>query len=293
MVIPGALPPILSEDEANQLRIVQDLYRERPMQSHVPGAGTWTENKAKAKRSGRYSASTNHLLAGYVFCAACGGRLHGATHGKDREHANTYLCEFARTRPHPESEGGVMISGICLEDAVLRVMRHVLQEPPAAEKKTAPKRKAPLRTLLHVQNDIDKLMDLHFQGILNQQDFSRRYEVLQEEAERLREVEAQPAADSLLDAAQELAAQGEELTREQLRQLMALVVERVEAPVVQEGVYVRGPRTGLRRHARVHLRFPTNEGTRTFLVPIYTTRYTGLRVILPEPDSEPDPLVVA
>ena len=71
-------------------------------------------------------------------------------------------------------------------------------------------------------------------------------------------------------------AAGDEITRPQLRQLILLLVEKVESPVYVEDRFVREKaKTGLRRYARVTLKEPIGTGERVFLSAIYTSRYKG------------------
>ncbi|RYD60791.1 MAG: hypothetical protein EOP84_36540 [Verrucomicrobiaceae bacterium] len=71
------------------------------------------------------------------------------------------------------------------------------------------------------------------------------------------------------------------LTREELRQLVLLMVERVDAPLTMEGITIRVDRKTLRRLAKVTLRFPTAEGDVEYLAAIYENDFTGIRRFVP------------
>jgi hypothetical protein len=105
-----------------------------------------------------------------------------------------------------------------------------------------------------------------------------RVEALVEERTALLKLAEEPQITSQENRQQalKLAAAGDEITRPQLRQLILLLVEKVETPVYVEGHYVREKaKTGLRRFARVTLKEPIGTGERVFLAAIYTSRYKG------------------
>ena len=79
------------------------------------------------------------------------------------------------------------------------------------------------------------------------------------------------------DAAETMLAAATEITRGQLRQIVVLLVKRVETPVVIPGVHVRKQNTGLRRHARVYMNIENQDGVSVWLVPFHLLRYQGRR----------------
>lgn len=275
IVIPNLFPSILTEEEGNVLRVVQERYRRQPMESHIPGAGDWMTNRKK--RNGRYSASTQFLLSSLVFCACCGARLSSGCYTEEnRAEKHNYFCQRARTRSEAHSQGGVSFGGSSLEDAVLRVVRKVLSEPPPPLEEPKQKKKR-ARGVEQIDREVDKLLKMNLAGRLSDEDYDRNYDALMKERKAILAAEAEEALPAARDAALGILGNGEEITREQLRQLIKLVVKRVEAPVYLDGVFVREAGTGLRRHARVTLHLPTTEGVDTFLVPIYTNRFKGER----------------
>lgn len=304
IVIPDLFPPILSEEQAEALRTVQARYSTAPMTSPIAGGGTWRENKARSlekgrsprkPKKGRVSADSSFLLSSIVWCACCPERLYSAYSGKDESRVTPYkyVCLRARTNAEAHVDGGVSISGWSLEDAVLRVVRKALQEPPPPIEKQKPrevKQEGP--TLDQIDKSIDRLFTMLDKGRISEDDYDRKYNALRSQKEMLlarREEEIAPAArDAALklmaEAGSEGGTEGETttITREQLRQLILLTVKSVEAPLVFEGKYVRGRGTGLRRYARVTLHFDTADGHREFLVPLYKSNFTGIK-------EEPEP----
>ncbi len=287
-VIPNLFPAILTEDEANALRVVQARYSNLPMTSRTQGLSDWMTNRRKRK-GGRYSATTQFLLSSIVFCASCGRRLgSGIQNEETRASKHKYLCTRAQTNGETHIEGGVSISGWALEDAVLRLVRQMLQEPPAA----VPKKRAekalftdPQKEREELTRRCDLLMDRLERGKISEEDFDRRYAQVQAERQALDAREAEETAPAARETALALLGKNsddQEVTREQLRQLILLVVKRVEAPVVIEGEYVRGPKTNLRRFVRVSLQLPSASGHTEFLVPLYTSRFMGEKE-LPRP----------
>jgi DNA invertase Pin-like site-specific DNA recombinase len=283
VVIPNGYPAILTPARAEVLRALQREYSRKPMVAPIPGAGTWAVNRQK--RQGRYSADSRYLLSSRVYCGTCGYPLGSGNHGNDRDNTTCYFCHRARITAEPH-EGGTHISGKALEDAVLRVVRHVLQEPPPAVR---PKPKAPRklsRTVESITQDIDRLLRLYLEGRLSDEDYQRQYEHLQVEREQLRaseELSDENAYAGIIKAVTELT-QGrdsEEITRAELRQLVMLTVQRVEAPVTIPGMVVREGLTTLRRFARVTMNLPATTGETLFLAPIYTDRYLGERTLIP------------
>ena len=105
--------------------------------------------------------------------------------------------------------------------------------------------------------------------------YARKYEAFRVEHEELQRADAEALAPSARDAAETMLAAATEITREQLRKLVSLLVRRVETPVMIPGVHVREPNTGLRRHARVYLNIENQEGVSVWLVPLHLPRYQG------------------
>jgi DNA invertase Pin-like site-specific DNA recombinase len=280
MVIPNLFPAILTEEEADALRVVQSRFSNLPMTSHIEGAGNWMQNRRRSK-GGRYSATTQFLLSSIVYCACCGERLYSGTTSEEyRASKHKYLCIRARTNGETHIDGGVSISGWALEDAVLRLVRQILQEPPAPRPKKRVDKTPyadPKKEREELTRRCDRLMDSLERGRISEEDFDRRYAQIQAERAALDAREAEDTAPAARDAALAILGNGEEqeITREQLRQLILLVVKRVDAPVQIAGEYVRGPKTGLRRFARVTLHLPSASGHTEFLVPLYSSRFSG------------------
>ncbi len=278
--IPNVFPPILSDEEADALRVVQAVYKKNPQKSPIPGAGTWTENNAKVIRNGRVRADGKYLLASVAFCAACGAALLSMQHTNDRPNKRAYDCHQCRVMPDAPNEGGHQIVADSLEDGVLRVIRHVLQEPPAPCDRPIPRRPKKMRTPEDVEAQMKHLLDMHMEGTLEEDHFKKKYQALREELNALlNEKDEKETPDARTrEAVEKLLAQaGADITHEQLRQLILMLVKRVEAIIVFPGVYVRGPKTNLRRHARVTLNIADSAGVVTWLVPLYLPRYQNVK----------------
>ncbi len=278
------------------------------MVSPIAGGGTWSANKVRADggartnrkpKNGRISADSSFLLSSIIYCACCPERLYSGYSGKEENRVTPfkYICLRARTNAEAHVAGGVSISAWALEDAVLRVVRKALQEPPPPIEKPkphAPKQGGP--TLEQIDRSIDRLFILLEKGRISDDDYDRQYQTLRTRKEALIARRAEDTAPAARDAALKLmtqvgrsgspegSADGSDtgITREQLRQLILLTVKRVDAPLVFEDRFVRGRGTGLRRYARVTLHFETAEGHREYLVPLYKSDYTGVK-------EEPEP----
>ena len=288
--IPEAFKPIISIEEADRLRAVQALYKE----TRDPSRGNLTDWAAtKAKKNGRLSASTTHLLSGVVRCPRCKGAMVGKIRGDDLEHRSTplvYACPNAVTRPgHVKNTSSAMASG--LDDAVLRVVRGALKNPPPPAPQRARKAIAAGRTAKQVQVEIDRLVSAFARGIMKQSDFDTHYATREAERDALLAAEAIDVVPDQVVIAHAIAA-STEISREQLRQLVLVMVEKVEANVLHEDEPIRSGHKSLRRLARVTLRFPRGDGKRVFLAPIYTARWRGKKEFW-HCDDEPQDGVIA
>jgi DNA invertase Pin-like site-specific DNA recombinase len=273
--LPDIFPPLLDEDTANRLLAVQKLYCEDYGTKPVGGLD-WAVSKRRKR--GRYSASSIHLLSSIIFCPHCGKRMVAASRTEaESGHRATpfrYVCPRYRTNTavHPQGMGSVAANMV--EDAVLRVIRQALVLPPAPAPARA-EQKPDERGIEALQGKIDRLLTMHLDGKINTDDFTRMYDELLAKKARLQE---QTSSDrpELHRQALTLATR-EDLSREELRQLVLLMVERVESPLVFEGQTVREESTGLRRFARVTLRFPRADGHQTFLAPLHRECFVGER----------------
>lgn len=200
-----------------------------------------------------------------------------------------YRCPNYKTRLIEHTPSLNSIDAQNLEDAVLRVVRGILVSPPepTSDKKTIGVGKVSTSpsALESVQLRIDRLVTMHLDGRIMESDFQRHYSDLlaEKESEQTRLLaDPRPAQH---EQAQLLLEKGE-LDRAELRQLVLLIVDRVEAPNTRSEIAIRPGSTLLRKHARITLRFPTAVGSCEFLAPIYTASYTGNRTFLADnPES--------
>lgn len=172
-----------------------------------------------------------------------------------------------------------------MEDAVLRVLRGVLAEPTELVEFKPRKTQKKGNDIAAVQAKIDRLVNLHLEGRIDEADFNRVYTELVAEKEKAQQIPINDPVTEQRAQAMTLMAKGE-LTREELRQLLLLVIERVEAPIVVEGVTIRSDRKTLRRLARVRTRFPNPEGVEEYLSAIYMDKYGGTRTFIPVKEGE-------
>lgn len=280
--IPNAYPTIITQEEADSLLAIQKLYSADYGRKPVGGLD-WMVSKRR--KEGRRSASSVHLLSGIVFCPACGARMVAAckSGGGNRTSPHSYSCPHYISRSELHRVKGLSsVNALSLEDAVLRVVRSVLSMPPAGPQLEA--RAVPDRGLASIQKKIDRLLDLHLEGRVSEEDFKRTYDGLLAERELLlRHSQADHSGELHKRAADIIS--NPQPTREEMRQLVLLMVDRVEAPLTINGVTIRTDRTALRRLARIQLRFPTAAGVGTFLAAIYTPGFGGERKFIVESED--------
>ena len=274
--IPNAFPAILTQAEADRVLAVQKLYSEEFGRKPIQGLD-WMKNK---RNNGRYSASSAHLLSSILFCPHCGARMVPHQRGSKAEgtQAFRYVCPRRVSSRDIHPSGMTMVHAPSLEDAVLRVLRGVLTRPLELPKTKKPRAQA--EGLEAIQTKIDRLVNLHLDGKIGETDFNRVYAELAFEKERMQIAAVGNVPHEHHAQAVELVAKSE-LTRAQLRQLVLLMVERIEAPVQIEGVTIRVDRKTLRRLARITLRFPTVDGDMEFLAAIYDRDFEGIRRFVP------------
>lgn len=284
--IPDVYPRVLTDEEAAVLREVQARYAERPLdRGPFEAAGdidTWGSRRRAMAKSGRLSPNASHLLSGLCRCGACGNRLLSILRSSKESRVSrfSYTCPMKRANAGAHSGGGYMLCGEALEDAVLRVVREFLVYPPEPEARTAPTLSAADMNLKKVEQQIDKLTDLYTSGLIEKDDFERRYNPLLADRKRLQKAQASEITPSVIDHAQ-AAVKTED--RKELRCLLALLVDSVEAPVYVPGHTIRPGSSSPRRFARVTLKYPDRRGHKVYLAPIYTSRFTEEREVFPEP----------
>ncbi len=272
--IPNVYPAILTDEEAEEIVAIQKVYSEDFGRKRVSGLD-WTT--AKRIKHGRFSASSIHLLSSLVFCPYCNRRMVANM----RNRANgvvsyEYACPNRLVLRDTHPVGLKAIQTSILEDAVLRVVRGALQMPPEPllAKPVTPNLDQRLQVL---QAKIDRLVAMHLDGKLETADFTRLYQPLLEERESLLRSQTQDTGNGRDARIDELMGKAEP-TRQELRQLMLLMVERVEAPFVQDGLMVRPGHPKERKLAKVTLRFSQADGARRFIVPLHRADYSGDRV---------------
>lgn len=142
----------------------------------------------------------------------------------------------------------------------------------------------PAKTLDAIQTKIDRLVTMHLDGKLKDADFDRAYAELLDAREKQQEHDSIPRSAERQLRAHSLGSKSK-LSREELRQLVLLMIERVEAPITIAGHMVRSGSRHLRRFARIRLSFPRADGQIQFLAPIHTSQYQGEREYWAEVES--------
>jgi len=288
--IPDAYPAVITKEDADRITAIQKLYSEDYGRKPVQGLD-WMVSRRW--RNDRRSASTIHLLSGIVFCPACGARLVATNKSvsENRTCPHTYCCPHRRSRTELHRDRPSSVIATSLEDAVLRVLRSVLVMPPPAPELKA--KAVQPDAVAAIQTKIDRLLEMHLDARIEEDDFKRAYAVLLDSKASAVERQKQDSVPEQHRQAVELAAKSD-LTREELRQLVLLMVERVEAPLMLKEVPIRVDRTSLRRLARITLRFPTQSGENVFLSAIYTPRYGGFKkhvALAPDGSFNPGALI--
>jgi len=285
--IPNAYPPILTQAEADKLLALQKVYSLDYARKPVSGLD-W--QVSRRRKNGRYSADSIHLLSSIIFCPYCGARMIATlrTDATQRATPFTYRCPHYRTLADEHKQGLSSIAASQVEDAVLRVIRIALHMPPKGPE--SPKRQMTdlTKVLEALQVKIDRLVNMHLDGKISRQDYQRLYAELLTERQDLMERQANDHSEAEQRQAAHLLGK-DQLTREELRQLVLLMVKRVEAPLVEAGWTVRRDLNTLRRFARVTLKFPTSDGHQVFRSGLYKQNYSkGKQCMAERTDGAPD-----
>jgi DNA invertase Pin-like site-specific DNA recombinase len=266
IAIPNALPAIITQDEAERLRAIQALYRER----HQHGSGRHAHGRAGSM-----------LLSGIIHCPCCGARMHLSTEVVKGAKVRRYSCprKVSLSSDHPLNTASVVDH--IAEDAVLRVVRHALSLPPAPlSEESSPKREVDYAgQRAEVEAKIDKLVEMNLRGRLNDDDFERHYNPLVVEKARIEDAETEANTPEYIALADTLAGQ-DVLTREEMRQLVLLMVDRIEPNVTIPGNTLRSNTKNDIRYVRVVLRFATSTGDKTFLAQQHRASFKGEKGIL-------------
>lgn len=282
-----AFPPVLTHDEAQVLRAVQAEYSRNPLSkgpAEVSGAKGWLKGGTPSQKNGRLSPNATHLLSGLCRCGACGNRLLSSLRSKQetyRASSHSYCCPVSRANFEGHKDGGYILSGEALEEATVRVVREFLEFPPEPEERKSPLVTPAEANLRRVSEQIERMLDLFSSGLVEKADFEPKYNALVAERERLRKAYEEETRAEVLRHAERIAGGVED--RKELRSLLALLVESVEAPVYIPGHTVREGLTSLRRYARVTMKYADRRGYKTFLAPIHKSDYKGERKVYPEP----------
>ena len=265
--------PILSPEKAAEIKRVLASSGKRSYND------TWLDNKA-AGRTRAVAANTRFILTERASCAVCGGRVSGySAGGAGRE--DRYACRRSvRMKvPHPGVQTYFMRHAV--EEAVLLALSLWLKDPPApVPVKSAPATANGERQVRLLNEQIDALLDLQLAGTLSKDDHLRKHQALVERRDEVKRRIEEAGRPSAVAVAQEIASKPKDRVR--LRELVHLLVERVELPVFVEGSVCGRKGDKPRPHVRVVLRYPMPDGAKSLLSPICLDRYKGPRRVIAE-----------
>lgn len=216
IVTPGVFPPVMDEETATSLELLQRRYE----QENTNRLARWTNSR---------SATTRWILSGLVRCPHCGGRLYSLTggNGGDRRY---YHCPQSRALPedHPGAKT-YLVNAQMLEEATLRTLRLALEHAPPLQNVVKPAKPSVEGQRQALTRQIDSLFELHARGVLVAEDFERRYTELAERRANLSQELDEQSSHIARGLAQAIADEVSP-SQESLRQLILLLVARVECP---------------------------------------------------------------
>ncbi len=272
ILVPNAWDPILTPEKAAEIkRVLLSANKRTYYETHFA-------NKA-AGRTRAVGANASFLLTGRIFCAVCKRRVGGLSGEKNLNNAR-YACytSMGTKVRHPGAQ--TYFRRHHVEDAVLLALSIWLKAPPPPI--PPPDARPPtdgLRQVKKLNEQIDELYDLHQAGVWSKDDYLRKHQAL---VDRRDEVQKR-LAESDRPAARAVAKQIAEgpPDRVRLRELIYLLVERIELPVYLPERFW-GVRNKQRPYVRVVLHYPMPDGTRVLLSPICWDRFQGPREVIAE-----------
>ncbi|MES2459490.1 MAG: recombinase family protein [Armatimonadota bacterium] len=313
-------PRLLSESEAEAIRQVQRAH-------DAAGTRTYPDGRAGNGRSRGRSAGSSFLLSSLTHCGDCGEKMRGvnASGGKQKTNrVRIYLCdpkEDHRASLHKLKGGGLYVSGVMLEDAVARVVRLALDNPPAppparktrekAAGASGPKVKDPAGALVALTKQLDTLVRMRMEERIDDGEYDRLRADLLKRRETLQEIlmgnpaqqgEARSVYQNTAamfarmgDSGGGSGAEGDEdsvnssdttgAISRAWREIFLQVVDRVDVkPTVPDIIAAREPtntRGNARNWARITLRYPCALGG-VFWAPLYTRSFKGERTVYSE-----------
>jgi len=279
LVLENAFPAVITQEEAETV----DAFNRQQK-------GMWSHGNP------RKSATTTYILSGLIFCAHCGSQFRSRSAGKPLK--GSYSCKRVYTNNVPHPVGKSVVADM-LEDAVLRVVRLAVEDyieqikQDLLPKPVFSSKGATLdRQMTKITESITRLSELFESGIMKREDFERRYNVLVEERDKLREQMNETDSQSAIRLAAGNVAidiTNDVLTKENARRLVLAFVERIDA-LVEAEVPVGKGKTKTHRAAWVTLKIPLLDGTRRILAPLYDPRYDDDRILLDRESSPGVPI---
>lgn len=290
LITPGIFPALLTPAESDGLDLIQETLSWRGF-----NAGPSSEGNKDIPH--RMHQQTTCLCSGLIYCIACGARLRSVSQSPRYWQ---YICVNAADRkeiPHPtmQGRGGMMcLSRQKVDDAVILGLAHLAANyAPAAmietarnSRKSLPSRDPgrPKRGIDQIDEMIDSLTDLRATRRITEADFDRRYTALSDERNAVREWQEKQRMETeqgrglsmLMEAFGESDAQP---SPTQMRLILRLLVERIDAPIVLPGMKTCSEATQDMRAVRIHLKCPLDSGTKSILAGLYRDVYKGRKFV--------------
>lgn len=272
ILVENAWEPILTPEKAAEIKRVLISSNKRAYWE------TQFANKVN-RRTKAVAAHAPFLLTGKIFCSVCGKRVAGMSGNKGATNARYACCTALGTKSlHPEVQ--TYFRRHHVEDAVLLALSLWLKVPPppipVGDGKPT---ESGQRQLKRLNEQVDELLDLYQAGAWSKEDYLRKHRDLTSRRDELQRKLTQAEQPLARSAAEQLAANP--LDRVKLRELVYLLVDRIELPV-----YIPGRTWGVRGHKRPHVRivlhYAMPDGAKSLLSPICWDRYDGPREVIAE-----------
>jgi DNA invertase Pin-like site-specific DNA recombinase len=272
ILVPNVWDPILTPEKAAEIkRVLISANKSTYYESHFA-------NKVN-RRTRAVAAHAPFLLTGRVFCSVCGKRVVGMS-GNKRANNARYVCGTALSTKSLHAGVQAYFRRHHVENAVLLALSLWLKTPPppmpVAEGLPT---ESGQRQLKRLNEQIDELLDLYQAGTWSKEDYLRKHQDLVSRRDELRRRLTQSEHPVARSTAEKLAAEPHDRVR--LRELVHLLVDRVELPVYIPG-RTWGVRGRPRPYVRILLHYPMPDGATSLLSPICWDRYEGPREIIAE-----------
>jgi len=263
-VVKNTHPPLMDFERIDALRITQESSQAayRDMTSQLS-----TETK--------YRADSPFLVSGIAFCAECGARLTSGQQSLSLGMVDPryYVCSNAKFSRSTHQKS-IFINAGQIEDAVVRVLRHILAHP-GYEKPPQPKKEL-LKTRLRedVLAEMESVTDQWLKKILPYEIYNKIMERLNKELAEIDSISRQEITPIAHTQVVEIL-QSDAMDKMFWRQIVHLLIERVEGPIYQDQIMTATNSRGVnsnrrnRKCVQVTTKLSDIDGHRFFLAPLY------------------------